>query len=192
MKKPKRPSRKPEQIIHTAERLFSRFGARRVTVEEICRESGVSKVTFYKYFQNKIALIRRIRDNWVEEGFRKFDEINALDIPLPETIDLMTSWKAAFGSRVGAGFIRDMVSIDHVVDETKRRYLANIAEARKRGDVRDDINLEFLWMVTEKLYDLVREDTWKTVFSDFGLFQEQLRTLIFYGLLARPEKEGKP
>ncbi|UCD39298.1 MAG: helix-turn-helix transcriptional regulator, partial [Fidelibacterota bacterium] len=78
--------------MRTAEHLFSRFGARRVTVEEICREANVSKMTFYKYFPNKVELVRTIRDNWEEEGFMRFDEINAMDLPFPEKIDLMTRW----------------------------------------------------------------------------------------------------
>jgi AcrR family transcriptional regulator len=41
------------QITETAIRLFSQFGTKRVTIEEICRTAGVSKVTFYKHFKNK-------------------------------------------------------------------------------------------------------------------------------------------
>lgn len=74
---------KRSQIVRTAKRLFSRHGSRRVTVEELCREAGVSKVTFYKHFENKVDLVRTIRDEWLDEGFRKFDEINALDLPFP-------------------------------------------------------------------------------------------------------------
>jgi hypothetical protein len=35
-------SKKRAQIVATAEDLFSRLGAKRVTVEEICRRAGVS------------------------------------------------------------------------------------------------------------------------------------------------------
>ena len=40
-------------------------------------------------------------------------------------------------------------------------------------------------MVTEKLSEIVKEGTWKEVFSDFKDYQYQVRTLIFYGLLSR-------
>ncbi|NQV51449.1 MAG: helix-turn-helix transcriptional regulator, partial [Candidatus Marinimicrobia bacterium] len=43
---------KEGDILRTAEKLFMQFGYNRVTVEEICREAKVSKVTFYKYFSN--------------------------------------------------------------------------------------------------------------------------------------------
>jgi len=191
VEKPKRNrrSKKREQIIHTAERLFSRFGAKRVTVEEVCREADVSKMTFYKYFPNKIELVRTIRDEWEEEGFRKFDEINAMDLPFPEKINLMTRWKVEFASRVNAGFIRELVSTDDAIERFKRRYLGNIISAQEKGEIRSDIDPEFLWMVVEKLGELVKEGSWKKVFSEISQYQEQLRTLIWYGLLTREEEE---
>ena len=182
-------SRKREQILSTAEQLFSRLGSRRVTVEEICREAGVSKMTFYKYFPNKVGLVRTIRDQWVEEGFRRFDEINAMDIPFPEKINLMTRWKVEFASRVNARFIRELVSIDDVMEQSKGRFLQNLNRAQENGEIRPDIDLEFVWLVMEKLQEMMKEETWKAVFSDFGQFQEQLRNLIFFGLLSRaPDK----
>lgn len=180
---------KKEQIVSAAETLFKRYGSKRVTVEEICRQANVSKMTFYKHFSNKIDLVRHIRDIYVEEGFRKFDDINALDVPFARKIDLMTHWKVEFGTRINAEFIREMVSIDDVVAGVKRRFLNNLTAARQSGEIRDDINPEFLWMVTEKLSELVKEETWKEVFSDFSQYQYQARTLIFYGLLSRTEVE---
>ena len=180
---------KREQIVKTAEMLFSRFGAKRVTIEEICRQAKVSKMTFYKHFSNKVALVRYIRDLYVEEGFNKFDEIKALDIPFARKIDRMTQWKVEFGTRINADFIREMVSIDDAVADAKRRFLKNLKDARSNGEIRDDIDLEFLWMVTEKLSELVKEGAWKEVFSDYSQYQYQARTLIFYGLLSRKDKE---
>lgn len=180
-----RRTTKREQIIHAAEQLFTRFGAKRVTVAEICETAFVSKMTFYKYFANKVALVECIRDSYVEEGFQKFDEINKLEIPFAAKIDLMTQWKMEFGSRIGADFIQELVSIDDAVDGVKTRFLKNISDARDKGDVRDDIDPEFLWAVTEKIYELVKDDSWKAICTDFSQFQYQVRTLVFYGLLSR-------
>ena len=181
--------KKKKQIIHAAETLFNRYGSKRVTVEEICRQARVSKMTFYKHFANKVTLVRHIRDVYVEEGFQRFDDINALDIPFAQKIDHMTRWKVEFGTRINAEFIREMVSIDTVVEDVKARFLENLADARKKGEIREDIDPEFLWMVTEKLSELVKDGTWKEVFTDFSQYQYQARTLIFYGLLSRMEVE---
>jgi AcrR family transcriptional regulator len=182
-------SNKKDMITQAAERLFMQHGFRRISVEEICREAGASKMTFYKYFANKTDLVRQIKDAWMEDAFLRFDEIKALDLPFPEKIQIMTQWKTEFSAKISAQFISDAVSLDEDLAELKRRYLANIAEAQGKGEIRLDINPEFLWMVLDKIHDLVRDGTYQNIFADYGEFQKQVRTLIYYGLLTRPEKE---
>ncbi|MBW2297339.1 MAG: hypothetical protein JRF32_07000, partial [Deltaproteobacteria bacterium] len=67
-----------------------------------------------------------------------------------------------------------------------RLYKNNFLDTIER-EIRADIDPEFLWLVTEKLSELVKDETWKEVFSDFSQYQYQVRTLLFYGLLSRPE-----
>lgn len=184
-----RPSKKRQAILQTAEQMFRQFGFKRISVEEICREAGASKMTFYKYFSNKTDLVRQIKDGWMEEAFSKFEEIKALDIPFSEKIQTMTQWKMEFSAKISARFLQDVVSLDEDLAELKRRYLANIAEAQKQGEIRAEINREFLWLVLDKINDLVREGTYKKVCSEFSEFQYQLRTLVYYGLLTRSEEQ---
>ena len=66
-------SRKETQIVETAEDLFTNHGIRRVTVEEIWRRAGVSKMTFYKYFANKIELVRHLWNAWIDEAYERLD-----------------------------------------------------------------------------------------------------------------------
>lgn len=52
---------KTEQAILTvSERLFSLHGWQRVSISEICDEAKISRVTFYRYFKNKNALLMHI------------------------------------------------------------------------------------------------------------------------------------
>jgi len=178
-------SSKRDRIVATAIELFSRHGAKRITVEELCREAGASKVTFYKHFPNKVALVRHIHDAWTEEAFATFDQINALDIPFIEKVDRMGRWKVEFASRINAAFVRELIDIEHSHEEFKRRYLANIARAQRDGDIRDDIDPEVLWLVMEKTGELFRERRWEEVTGDFAEFQRQIRALLYYGLLVR-------
>jgi hypothetical protein len=86
----------------------------------------------------------------VEEGFRQFDEIKALDIPFARKVDHMTRWKVEFGAPINAEFIREMVSIDNIIAGVKARFLENLVDARNNGEIRDDNDPEFLWIVTAK------------------------------------------
>ncbi len=58
---------KYKDILETGQELFWKFGFRRVTIEEICKEAGISKMTFYKYFSNKMDLAITIRTAQVEK-----------------------------------------------------------------------------------------------------------------------------
>ena len=48
------------QIIKTAGELFFRLGIRSVSIDDICHELGMSKKTFYVYFESKDVLIEQM------------------------------------------------------------------------------------------------------------------------------------
>ena len=50
--------KKEEQIIETAETLFHKFGFKKVSMDEIAREAGVTKKTIYAYFPSKEELLK--------------------------------------------------------------------------------------------------------------------------------------
>ena len=49
-----------EKIIKTAGELFFHLGIRSVSIEDICHELGMSKKTFYVYFESKDELIEQL------------------------------------------------------------------------------------------------------------------------------------
>ncbi len=181
-------SKKCTQLIETAKDLFCKHGVKRITIGEICKKSNVSKVTFYKIFTNKDELVRHIRNELIEQGFSKFDEINQLEIGFPEKVDLITQWRIDFFSNIESEFIEDILSVEDTIEEMKSRYLKNIESAQIKGEVRKDLSPELIWLVTEKLNELVRDGSWKEIFCDYSEFQKQLRKMYFYGLLDYVQK----
>lgn len=49
---------KEEQILEATRKLFGKYGYKRVSVDEIARESNVTKKTLYSYFKNKEELLK--------------------------------------------------------------------------------------------------------------------------------------
>jgi AcrR family transcriptional regulator len=184
-------SKKQKQIVETAETLFVRHGIKRITVEEICREAGVSKMTFYKYFPNKIELVKHIWKNWIEEGYAKLNEINEIDIAFPEKLELMFKWKEEFISKIDIEFIEELLRIDVELEEFTNRFMQFIVEAQKRGDIRPEIRPEFLMAVLEKLNELARNDDLRKKYPTYIDFQRELKDFFWLGVLARPESGSK-
>ena len=65
-------------IIKTAGELFFRLGIRSVSIDDICRELGMSKKTFYVYFASKDELIEQMLQANLSYISGKMEELRAL------------------------------------------------------------------------------------------------------------------
>ena len=184
-------SKKREQIIETAKNLFMRHGIKRVSVAEICNTAEASKMTFYKYFSNKIELAEHIWRKLLEEGFNKLDEIDAMDIPLPEKIQLMFNWKQDFVANISDVFIEEILPINIDVEEYRERFMQFIVDAQKRGEVRPEIRPEFFIAVLDKLQELAFDEELVKSYSSFIDFNREIKDFLWFGIYARPDLESK-
>jgi len=66
------------KIIKTAGELFFRLGIRSVSIDDICRELGMSKKTFYVYFASKDELIEKMLEANLAYIADKMGELLAL------------------------------------------------------------------------------------------------------------------
>jgi len=164
-----------------------KFSPKKVTVEEICREAKVSKVTFYKYFKNKSELLNVIRDELMDMGFSKFDEISNMNIPYPDKINLMSEWRIKFFSSLNGNFLGEVLELELVAEESKKRFLKNIKAAQSTNEIKPDLSPDLIWLITEKMNEVTREGSWKKLFNNYADYQDQLRTIMFFGMLSNKE-----
>ena len=62
---------KKEQVIEAARRLFHQFGFKKVSMDEIAKEAGVTKKTIYMYFGSKEELLKY----FIQEEIRNMEDI---------------------------------------------------------------------------------------------------------------------
>jgi AcrR family transcriptional regulator len=60
------PDRTRDAILEAARRRFLRFGPRKTTIDEVAREAGCSRTTFYAHFRNKEDLYRSLLEQDAE------------------------------------------------------------------------------------------------------------------------------
>ena len=58
-------------IVPAAHRLFSKYGFRGVTMDDIARDRGMSKKTLYQFFKDKGSLVEAVM-GYVQEGETRF------------------------------------------------------------------------------------------------------------------------
>ena len=76
------------RILESAIKLFSGHGYNKASVDDICREAGISKGAFYHHFESKQALFLAVLDGWLKTIDTAIEE--SRDKTAPETFMLMT------------------------------------------------------------------------------------------------------
>lgn len=175
--------KKKIQIVEAAESLFIRHGIKRITVEEICRKSGASKMTFYKYFPNKLELVKYIWNNWIEEGLAKMDEIDSMDIPFPEKTHRVFQWKTDLVSKMSTEFIEEIFPVEFEEEKIEQRFLTFIVDAQRKGDIRPHFRPELIMAAWDKLLELSENDPLRRKYADDLEFQRELKDFFWFGIL---------
>ncbi|NIM92934.1 MAG: TetR family transcriptional regulator [Anaerolineales bacterium] len=183
-------SRKREHLIQTGKDLFVKHGMRRVTVEEICREAGVSKPTFYKYFENKEALARRIVELWVDEALQQIDLIEAADVSFPEKLKQILAVKQTITARPGPEFFEDLIPLKIDLSHGLRRVMQFLVMSQQEGDIRADVRPEVLMAAFNLLNSMQHDVQIRSLYEDAETLAADVFKLFHFGALSAQHREA--
>ena len=195
MKKTNLKSNKFNEIVESANDLFSRYGIKRVSVEEICKTANVSKMTFYKYFKNKIYLVKYLWAKMFDDSLAKLDEIEAMEIPFPEKIKLLLKLKEEYTSKLSRESVSDFLNVvpelqefyNGLFQKSMNRFMKFIKNAQKKGEVRPEMRPEFFMAAIQKLTELSHNEKLTKIYPDYTDFVLEVNNFIYYGILPRPD-----
>ena len=186
---------KRQQILETGKDLFWKYGFKRVTIEEICKEAGISKMTFYKYFSNKIELVKTLVDEILQQGLIKYRKLMESDLPYPEKVLGMIELKREQTHAMSSEFFKDYLQsndpdliayLEKLSQENFSLFLDDFRKAQQNGDIRKDLKVEFILAVLNRLLDWIQHDA-----SLIELYDEpqelavEMTRFMFYGILEK-------
>ena len=79
---------KEEQIIEVARELFHKFGFKKVSMDEIAKEAGVTKKTIYRYFNSKEALLEYFIQEEIQNMKTIIEEVESKNMDFFDTVNL--------------------------------------------------------------------------------------------------------
>ena len=199
MNKNTRPvkSRKYRLIVETARDLFMRYGIKRITVEEICETAGVSKMTFYKHFKNKLDLAIFILNNIFEEGVNRYKRIMDQDVPFSVKAKKIIQLKLESTEDISKEMLKDFYdrSIPEVADliqkitqENFKLLFDDLTAAQKKGEIRQDINLHFIIFMIGQMQKMATDETLLGLYGSTQAMASEFINFFFYGILSRNEE----
>ena len=119
---------KQQTIIDTARRLFREHGFSAVSVGSICAEASVSRVTFYKYYSGKNALLQEIVTEQKNRVRAEFEALLARQCSLREAAEAVFALqKQSFEELYSAAFLRD---IEENTDLELERFFHELNEEK--------------------------------------------------------------
>jgi AcrR family transcriptional regulator len=183
-------SKKRDQLIQTGEALFVKHGMRRVTVEEICRQAGVSKPTFYKYFENKAALAEQIVKLWIAEVLQQVDRIEAAETPFPEKLKQILALKQTLSARPGPEFMADLIPLNIDLGYALRRVMHFLIKGQQEGDIRADVRPEVLMAAYNLLNSMQHDPKIRSLYEDDERLAVDVFKLFHYGALSASHREA--
>lgn len=186
--------KKYNEILTTAKDLFWKYGLRRVSIEEICQKANVSKMTYYKYFPNKIELAKTIFNLVVEDGIKKFRGILKEDCSPAEKMQKMLLLKMESANNISADFIQDFYTgrepelkkfVEEKTHEAWLLLLDDYKKAQDAGVFRKDLNPELLMKIQAKLIDLLDDESFTSMFNSQQEMIIELTKLLVYGVISQ-------
>ncbi len=189
MKPTSNPKRK--QILASGKELFWKFGFKRVSIEEICRAAGVSKMTFYKFFPNKLELAKTILDEILDESIQEVRRISDEHESTAKTLRKIMQMKSKGSRDISEEFIKDLYAspdtgLKIFIEEKTNSMFAEVARIYEKGKedgwIRKDLNIPFFMTFTLKLIPIYSDDEILHFFESSQELIMEITNLFVYGV----------
>lgn len=185
-------SKKHKDIVSTAKELFWKYGFKRVTIEEVCATAKVSKMTFYKFYTNKLELAKAVFDMVVDDGVERFKLLMGSDAPVSEKMRGMIQMKLEGTNDISREFLADFyanpeLGLSTYIEEKTRVVWADVItifrEGQQKGWFRSDFKPELLLILAQKAAELVTDSKVVALYNKPQDLVLELTSLMTYGIV---------
>lgn len=196
MKKTAEKSEKRQKILNAARLLFSRtHDFRRVSLEDIAVEAGVSPTTIYNNFGNRETLVYEVIKELVNTNLEHNRALIHSKLPFSQKLIGIVSSKMDMAGAVNGEIIEKLISQDKRIApfldrlfeaEIKPLWKKILADGKEQGYIEPDLDDEALFVYLDVLQAgfRARPELVQGFKENMG-FIEQLTRLMFYGFLKK-------
>lgn len=183
-------------ILETAKRLMNKHGVRRISIDELCTEAGLSKMTFYRNFENKTEVALRVMEDVFEKGLEAYRSIMRSDLPFPEKMRQVVDMERKGMHDLGQEFLKDVyqgneVTLREFLESFSREAMAeygrDLKQAQKVGWIRKDIKIGLVLTMLGTLHEKIKDPSVTALYDSMEETMISLMDIFFYGILAKSE-----
>jgi AcrR family transcriptional regulator len=180
-----------QRIFESGHALFQRHGIRRVSVTEICSTAQTSKVTFYKYFDNKQVLAKAIIARSLDESMETFQKILDEDCSFYKKVQELMLLKLSAMEMFSTVFLEDLFNGDfpeiqeyieterHNQKQTLNRFFECGIQS---GEIRPDLSVDMLIFLLDQIQVMVFDERFCRIEPNLNNRVMQSMEYFFYGI----------
>ena len=182
-------SKKQQHLINAARALFCRYGIRRVTVDEICKQANVSKMTFYKYYQDKMAIARAVLEEIFSQSLEEFNRITSQEKSFSQQLEKLLMMITTQIHTVGSAFLEDLTEPSCPLHEyfsgmqktTRALTVDFFQKGQVAGDISSSLNMRFLLFMFDRMSELLTHPELVAIIPDTAERASALAVQLLYG-----------
>jgi AcrR family transcriptional regulator len=184
-------SKKHKDILHTSKELFWKYGFKRVTIEEICEKANVSKMTFYRFYPNKLELAKSVFDMVIDNSIKDFKTLMKQDIPASEKVKGMLQMKFEGTNDISKEFLVDFYNnpdteVSGYIEKRTREVWSEIIEDFKKGQhegwLRKDFKPEIILIFSQKIMELIKDENILKLYNTPQDLIMEIANIFTYGI----------
>jgi TetR/AcrR family transcriptional regulator, cholesterol catabolism regulator len=196
MKKIIEQSERRRKILNAARALFNRtHDVKRVSMEDIAQEAGVSPTTIYNNFSDRETLLYEVIKELANQNLERNRDIVGSDLPFPQKLISIIGSKMDMAGEVNSELIEKLVTQDKRIapfvdelyeQEIKPLWQEIMADGKKQGYIDPALNDASLLAYLDILQAGLKANPefFKNFSGNMNLV-EQITRLMFYGFLKK-------
>ncbi len=188
-----------EKILEGSEDLFTKYGIRSVSMDDIARHLAVSKKTLYQHFADKDELVYKMSEMYLERNFQQYQQIKLSSKNSIEELSKISFCMKRDFENMNASMLYDLqkyhpkawgLYTEHKVKIISQSVMRNIQQGIVDGYFRPEINAEIMaitrLVLIEAAFDL---QTFPKERFNFAEVQTHLFELFVHGLCTEKGKK---
>ncbi len=185
-------TQKYQDIFKAGKELYWKYGIKRVTIEEICKKAKVSKVTFYKFFSNKIELAKEIINDLFGRSIEEFETVLNGNSSFTTKIEEIFRLKIEATKNMSVEFAMDIYKIpdkelQELLEIQRQRSMAIfidfLKDSQAKGLIRKDIKIDFVLFYMNQMMEMLQNKELLAKYNDSEELALESLNFMFYGLL---------
>lgn len=186
---------KQAALLKAAYQLFRKHGFQRVSIEEICRTAGVSKVTFYKYYAGKDELIIAMVKSIIERHISISDTIMQSGKSIKDKLEQIISSKRNLISNLGEEMVHSILLTPitaNYLSEIRGAALQSVrsffTREQQQGNINPKVNVDFILLFMEEINKMVDNEAMLNKFGSVEQMVAQINEILMFGIVARDKQ----